>query len=382
MTINQAAKLDKYPLPKIEDLFAQLAGGKTFTKLDLSQAYQQVKLDESSKPYTVVNTHRGLFRYNRLPYGVASAPGCFQRVMESLLKGVPGVVVYIDDVLVTGKTEEEHLAALEETLSRLEKAGLRLQQKKCSFMAASVTYLGHQIDEHGLHPVADKVQAVTKAPRPQNKSELKSFLGLLSYYSRFMPNMSTTLAPLYRLLRLDTSWRWGTRETAAFETAKSQLLSSQVLAHYDPSLELVVACDASAYGVGAVLSHRLPDGTERPIGFASRTLTEAEKKYSQIEKEGLACVFGVTRFHTYVYGRHFTLITDHKPLQSLLDGKHPVSPQASGRIQRWALKLSMYEYDLECRSTHRHGNADALSRLPLPEKTDSGAQNQPSMFCS
>ena len=230
MTINQAAKLDKYPLPKIEDLFAQLAGGKTFTKLDLSQAYQQVKLDESSKPYTVINTHRGLFRYNRLPYGVASAPGCFQRVMESLLKGVPGVVVYIDDVLVTGKTEE-HLAALEETLSRLEKAGLRLQQEKCSFMAASVTYLGHQIDEHGLHPVADKVQAVTKAPRPQNKSELKSFLGLLSYYSRFMPNMSTTLAPLYRLLRLDTSWRWGTRETAALETAKSQLLSSQVLAH-------------------------------------------------------------------------------------------------------------------------------------------------------
>ena len=288
--------------------------------------------------------------------------------MESILKGIPGVVVYIDDVLVTGKTEEEHLAALEETLSRLERAGLRLQKKKCSFMAPSVTYLGHQIDQHGLHPVADKVKAIKEAPRPRNKSELKSFLGLLSYYSRFLPNMSTTLAPLYRLLRHDASWSWAARETASFEAAKSQLLSSQVLAHYDPNLELVVACDASAYGVGAVLSHRLPDGTEKPIGFASRTLSDTEKKYSQIEKEGLACVFGVARFHTYVYGRHFTLITDHKPLQSLFDGKHPVSPQASGRIQRWALKLAMYEYDLECRSTYRHGNADALSRLPLSEK--------------
>ena len=155
----------------------------------------------------------------------------------------------------------------------------------------------------------------------------------------------------------------------AFISSKEQLLSSQVLAHYDPEPELIVACDASAYGVDAVLSHRLPDRTERPIGFASRMLSDTERKHSQIEKEGLACVFGVTRFHTYVIGRHFTLITDHKPLQSLFDGKYPISSQASGRIQRWALKLSMYGYDLQCRSTHQHGNADALSWLPLPEKS-------------
>ena len=154
-----------------------------------------------------------------------------------------------------------------------------------------------------------------------------------------MANMSTTLAPFldYCLLRHDTTWRWGVAEKSAFVASKEQFLSNQVLIHYDPKMELVVACDASAYGVGVVLSHRLPDRTERPIGFVSRTLSDAEKKYSQIEKEGLACVFGVTKFHEYVHGRHFRLITDHKPLQSLFDGKYPISSQASGRIKRWAL---------------------------------------------
>ena len=207
LTVNQAAKVDKYPVPKIQDLFAQVGGGKKFTKLDLSQAYQQAKLDEVSKAYIVINTHRSLFRYNRLPFGVASAPSCFQRVMESLLKGIPGVVVYTDDVLVIGKMDEEHLAALEEVLQRLEQAGLRLQLKKCSFMVPSVIYLGHQIDAEDLHPVAEKIKAIKEAPEPQNRLELKSYLGLLLYYSRFMPNMSTTLAPLYRLLRHDTTWR-------------------------------------------------------------------------------------------------------------------------------------------------------------------------------
>ena len=179
--------------------------------------------------------------------------------MESLLKGIPGVVVYIDDVLITGKTDEEHLAALEEVLQRLEQAGLHLLMKKCSFMVPSVIYLGHQIDTEGLRPVADKVQAIKDAPEPRNRSELNSYLGLLLYYSRFMANMSTTMVPLYHLLRHKTTWRWGVAEKNAFVSSKEQLLTNQVLAHYDPSLDLVVACDASAYALGAVLSHWLPD---------------------------------------------------------------------------------------------------------------------------
>ena len=157
MTVNQASKLDRYPILQVEDLLATLAGGKFFTKLDMSQAYQQLVLDEKSKDLVVVNTHRGLFRYTRLPFGIASAPGVFQRVMESLLRHIPGVIVYIDDILVTGPMDEKHLGSLEEVLDRIESAGLQLKKRKCSFMAKSVVFLGYQIDTQGLHPVAEKV---------------------------------------------------------------------------------------------------------------------------------------------------------------------------------------------------------------------------------
>lgn len=194
-TVNKASRLDKYPIPKIEDLFAELAGRKKFTKLDMSQAYQQLELDTDSKQYVVVNTHRGLYKYHRLPYGISSAPGIFQRTMENLLKGVPNTVVYIDDILVTGRTEEEHLRNLTAVLQRLQKAGLKLKNKKCTFFAKSVEYLGHKIDADGLHPMPEKVQAVKDAPCPMNVSELKSYIGLLSYYGKFLPNLATTLAP-------------------------------------------------------------------------------------------------------------------------------------------------------------------------------------------
>ena len=180
-TVNRASKLDKYPIPKIEDLFAKMSGGKTFTKLDMSQAYQQVPLEKNSRKYVVINTHRGLFQYNRLPFGVSSAPGIFQRIMESLLSDIPFVAVYIDDILVTGPTDDQHLSTLEEVLKRLQEAGLLLKEKKCIFMAESVTYLGFRIDAQGLHPVPEKVKAVQEAPKPQNVTELKSYLGLLSF---------------------------------------------------------------------------------------------------------------------------------------------------------------------------------------------------------
>ena len=341
VTINQASKLDQYPR-KI-------------------QAYQQLLLEENSKRFVVINTHRGLFRYNRLPFGVASAPGIFQRVMESLLSGIPGVVVYIDDILITGKTEADHLVALEEVLKRIENAGLRLKKEKCAFLAPSVVYLGYKVDAQGIHPVAEKVKAIQEAPRPKNVTELKSYLGLLMYYSRFLPNLSDTLAPLYKLLKRHMHWKWTDAQEKAFTRSKESLLSSQLLVHFDPTLNITLACDASAYGIGAVLSHQMPDGLEKPVGFVSRTLSETERRYSQIEKEGLACVFGVKRFHAYLFGHHFTLQTDHKPLMTLFNESKEIPTQASGRIRRWALTLAAYEYTLACRTTKKHANADALS---------------------
>ena len=272
-TINPVFRLDRYPIPKVEDLFTSLSGAKVFSKIDLSQAYQQVPLEEGSRQYVVINTQKGLFRYTRLPFGVSSAPGIFQRVMESLMQGLPGVTVSIDDILVAGATEEEHLKRLEDVLTRLERAGLRAQKSKCQFMKSSVTFPGHRVDADGLHPLAEKVEAVVKAPTPRNLKELKSFLGLLSYYSKFLPNLSSVLAPLYGLLCKDARWKWSVEEEKAFQCSKELLTSSSLLVHFDPTLPLILACDASEVGIGAVLAHRMPDGAERPIGYVSRSLT-------------------------------------------------------------------------------------------------------------
>jgi len=365
-TVNLVSTLDKYPIPKVEDLFSTLVGGKVFSKIDLSQAYQQLLLADESKQYVVINTHKGLFRYTHLPFGVSSAPGIFQRVMENVLQGISNVIIYLDDILLSSATESENLQLIDQVLNRLEKAGLRARKEKCQFFVPSVTYLGHKIDAEGLHPLLDKVQAIQEAPPPTNVQKLKAYLGLLTYYSRFLPNMSTVLSPLYQLLQKATKWQWTAEESKAFLASKDLLTSSQLLVHFNPKLKLILACEASAYGLGVVLVHKYPNDSERLIGYASHSLTKAEKNYSQIEKEGLACIFGVNKFCSYLLGHSFELVTDHKPLLTLFHQHKPTSCQASARIRRWSLQLAAYEYTITFRGTKLHGNADALSRLPLP----------------
>ena len=342
LTVNQVSKLIEYPLPRVDDLFATLAGGKLFTKLDMSHAYQQLLLDEDSKQYVTINTHKGLFKYNRLVFGVASSPAIFQRTMDTLLQGIPHVAVYLDDILITGATEAKHFENLEQVLKRLSDAGLRLRREKCVFMAERVTYLGHTITAEGLRPVEDKVRAIKEAPSPKNVTELRSFLGMVNYYGKFLQDLSKVLAPLYNLLHNDTKWQWCVEQEQAFKEVKELLHSAKLLVHYDPEKDIVLSCDASPYGLGAVLSHVMKNGSEKPVGFASRTLTAAEKGYSQLDKEGLAIVFAVKRFHQYLYGRVFKIYTDHKPLMSLFSETRGIPPLASARIQRWALILSAY----------------------------------------
>ena len=287
-------------------------------------------------------------------------------MIESVLQGVDGVVIYLDDILITGPTEKDHLKSLEVVLKHLDKAGLRVKMKKYEFMKPEVDYLGHNIDKTRLHPLRDKVQAIQDAPIPLSVHELKSYLGLLTYYNKFLPKLSSTLFPLYRLLWKDFQWSWGVEEERDFSKSKELLTSTKCLTHFDSSLPLILACDASAYGIGAVLAHRIPDGTEKPIGYVSRTLVKAERNYSQLEKEGLSCIFRIKKFHVYLLGHYFELITDHKPLLGLLRENCSISAQASARIKRWCLFLSTYEDTLILRGTKAHANADALSRLPLP----------------
>ena len=365
MTVNQASKTESYPLPKIDDLLASLAGGKKFSKLDLANAYQQVPLDDKSKKLVAINTHKGLFQYNRLPFGVSAAPSIFQCTMETLLQGLSGVCLYLDDILITGKTDQEHLSNLVAVLQRLQEAGMKLKPDKCSFMLQEVEYLGHKISEKGLQPTTEKVRAIVDAPQPKDVTQLKSFLGMLNYYGKFLPNLSTQLAPLYSLLKKNSRWFWGAEQRNAFKQAKSMLTSSCVLTHYDASKPLILACDASPYGVGAVLSHQVGDD-DLPIAFTSRSLAPAEKNYSQIDKEALAIIFGVKHFHQYLFGQFFTIKSDHKPLQHLLGEKKGIPAMASARVQRWALTLSAYNYSVQYVPGKDHSNADAFSRLPLP----------------
>ncbi len=284
------------------------------------------------------------------------------------------VVVYLDDLLIVGKDEQEHLATLCKVLQRLQDSGLKVKQCKCEWGQTRVEYLGHVIDGRGVYPTKDKVRAIQDAPAPSNVKELRAFLGLVNYYGRFVPHQSTVLAPLYRLLKEQVVWQWGKKEQCAFDECKELLTSDKVLVHYDPQLSLTLACDASAYGIGAVLQHTMPNGEEHPIAYASRTLSPAEKKYSQIEKEALSVIYGVKKFHQYLWGRSFNLMTDHKPLVTLF-GEHKHFPMmAAARIQRWAIILSAYDYHICYRKSENHGNADGLSRVPLPEITDVGTE--------
>lgn len=366
VTVNQALEVEQYPLPKPDDLYATLPGGSKFSKLDLSQAYQQLMLDEDSSHFVTINTHCGLYRYTRLPFGIASALAIFQKLMDTVLQGIPHVICYLDDILVTGKDDEDHLRNLAIVLQRLEDYGFRLKRAKCEFLQQSVEYLGHQIDAEGLHATPSKLQAILQAPTPKNVQELRSFLGLLNYYGKFFPNLATLLQPLNSLLQHDECWKWSPGCNTAFQQAKQELASARVLVHYDPSLPIILAGDASTYGNGAVISHLMPDGSEHPIAFASRTLSKSERNYAQLEKEALSLIFGVKKVHQYLYGRTFTLITDHKPLLTILGTKKGIPSLAAARLQRWAILLSGYQYHIAFKSTLEHTNADGLSRLPLP----------------
>ncbi|PAA84717.1 hypothetical protein BOX15_Mlig028849g1 [Macrostomum lignano] len=365
VTLNPQLKIDHYPMPTPEELYDAVGGGKIFSKLDLSECYLQFPLDEASQDLTTINTHKGLFKFKRLPYGVSSAPALCQQIMESVLQGASSTCCRIDDILVAGKNSEDHLSNLREVLNRLRKAGLRLKLEKCRFFESGVEYLGSLISSEGVRKSPKKVEAIRASPKPTTVSELRSFLGLANYYAKHVANFSTKAAPLYKLLRKDTAWEWTASQQSAWEALKEALASDTVLTGYNPDWPLILAADASSVGIGAVISHVVPDGTEKPIAFASRSLNAAEKNYAQIEKEALAIIFGMKKFHNYTYGQKITIITDHQPLTSIFGPKNGVSATAAARLQRWALTLAAYDYDIRYKNTKQHGNADFLSRLPL-----------------
>nr|KAG5689431.1 hypothetical protein BaRGS_012253 [Batillaria attramentaria] len=367
--INDQLADHRHPMPLPEELMQKLGGGFGYTKIDLADAYNQIKLAPESQRRLALSTHRGVLLQQRLPFGIKSAPGYFQEIMENLTSDLPGVAVFQDDILTSGKDAKDHLSNLERLLTRLNDKGLRCRREKCLFAQPSVEYLGHTLSAEGISK-GSKVEAVLKMPPPSDVSSLKSFLGSVQFYGKFIPNLATMAEPLYRLTKKANPWKWGEEEQAAFEQLKQVLSSDQVLVHFDPEKPVGLACDASNVGIGAVLFHRYPDGSERPIANVSKTLTAAERNYSQIHKEALAIIYGLRKFYQYLYGRQFILVTDHKPLTALFGPKKGTPLLAANRLARWALWLNQFDYTIEYRKTADHGNADALSRLPSGDDID------------
>ena len=370
VTINPYMIVDHFPLPNFEEIAAKLNGGEEFSVIDLKDAYLQLEVDEASQQYLVIATHLGYYKYLRMPMGISSGPGIWQRTINTILQGVPGVGVFIDDIIVSGKTRAQLLQNLRLVLQLLLNAGITTQLPKCNFLQPSVKYMAHIFDKTGIHPTDDKVEAICNRPMPTNVAQLRSLLGQINYYAKFIPDLQGQCAPLHRLLQQGTTWKWTDNDTAIVKRLNTKLTSNSTLVHFDEHKPLVLSCDACEYGVGAELAHILPDGSTRPVAFASRTLSGAERNYSSLDREALAIVFGVLKFHQYLYARRFTLYTDHRPLQHIF-GASDTPKTAANRLQRWSVTLSAYNYDIKYRPARFNGSADSLSRLPLPTTTAS-----------
>lgn len=356
-------------MPRIENIFVALQGGQKFSKLDFLNAYNQLIVDTKTRRLLSWSTPFGIYEVYRLPYGTKPACAIFQSIVEKVLQGCKGTVNFLDDVVVTGKTQAEHIENLEEVLRRLDLAGFKLNKNKCEFFKDSIYYLGHKISEKGLEKDSAKISAILDSPQPKNNTEVRAFCGMINYYSKFIPNVQGNLKPLYDLLGKNKEFRWDKRCQHAFEWAKKQMVSDKVLVHFDPEKPVRLACDSSQYGIGAVLMHVMPDSSERPICFISRVLTAAERNYSMIMKEALAIYWAVNKLYQYLAGRKFEIVCDHKSLQALF-GEYKSLPQmAAGRIQRWSLFLSNFNYTFRYIKGSENTKADALSRLPLPVDT-------------
>ena len=364
VTINKFIKTEHYPLPNIDDIFASLANCMYFCVIDLTGAYQQVKLSEESKEFLTINTHKGLFRYNTLSFGVASAPAIFQAIMDQILVNLPKVCCYLDDIIIGGSTEDECKQNLLLVLERLSQYNVKINLEKSKFLEKSVKYLGHILEYNKVRPNPEKMDAVNNAPVPKNVTQLQSYLGLINYYRRFIPNLSTELKDLYKLLGKSGDFNWSNKCDEAFKKSKELLTNNKILELYDPNKPIIVQTDASPYGVGAVMSH-LVNGVEKPVLFAPSSLSPAEKNYSQLHREALAIIFAVKKFNKYIYGKEFTIVTDHQALCEIFNPAKQTPAVAAARLQRWTVILFMYKYKILHRAGNKMGNVDALSRLPL-----------------
>ena len=366
--LNNHVLREPYPIPAVDDTHAFLSGAVRFCKLDANSGFWQVPLAEESRPLTTFITPFGRYQFNKLPFGISCAPELFQSRMNAVLDGLERFVCLIDDVLVFGKSQDEHNTRLKAVLQRLEEAKVTLNGSKCEFNKSSVKFLGHIVDQNGIRADPAKTTSITKMPPPQSVTEVRRFMGLVNQLGKFSSRIAEISQPVRELLRSDRAWVWGPDQQKAFEAIKQELVKPTVLALYNPEAETKVSADASSYGLGAVLLQQ-NDGNWKPVAYASRSLSDTERTYAQIEKEALASTWACEKFRNYILGKSFLIKSDHKPLIPLLNTKH--LEDMPPRILRFRVRLAKFKYTAQ----HIPGKllyvADALSRAPEGDEESS-----------
>ena len=357
--LNKVTIFDAEPMPNMERVFNKMAGYKYFSKFDLTKGYYQVPLTDEAKQFTAFETSLGLMQFTVTPFGLVNSGASFCRMMRMVLNGMRNTESFVDDVWIYTNTWEEHMMEVEEFLSRIRNAGLTAKPNKCVIGASKVECLGHFISQKGLHPNEEKIKAIVQLERPQTKKQVRSWLGMTGFYRRHIPNYSIIAAPLTELTKNrqpNKHIQWTDAEEKAFRTLKDRLTNYPVLRLPEANKTFILQTDASDKGLGAILSQEFEDG-KFPIAYASRKLLDRERNYSVIEKECLAIVWGIEKFHIYLYGAKFILETDHAPLTYLHSAK-TLNP----RIMRWALRLQPYHFRLRAVKGRENMGPDCLSR--------------------
>ncbi|UYV67074.1 hypothetical protein LAZ67_4003826, partial [Cordylochernes scorpioides] len=361
--LNNVTVKDVYPIPRIDEVMDTLQGSTHFSAIDLRSGYWQVEVEERDKEKTAFTTAHGLYEFNVMPFGLCNAPATFERNMENMLGNLRWQIClcYLDDVIIYSPDFPTHLKRLEAVFRCFRESNLRLNDKKCRFAFEELENLGYITSKHGIKPAEHNIKAVRNFPRPKKVKEVQSFLGMCSYYRKFIKDFSKIADPLTNLIKKSVSFTWTERQEEAFQTLKTALLSPPILGHFNPNAPTYVHTDASNIGIGATLVQDI-GGEEKVISYLSRTLSKAEQNYSTTEKECLAVVWSMSKLRPYLYGRHFKIVTDHHALCWLKNLKAP-----TGRLARWALKIQEYDFDIIHKSGKKHLDADGLSRGPLPE---------------
>ena len=360
--LNKDIVREKFQLPTVEETLTKIGEASFFSKLDANSGFYQIKMDSKSTEYTCFSTPFGRYVYKRLPMGISSAPEVFMREMSQILEGLPGVACMMDDVVVFAKTKKEHDSRLENTLKKLSSAGVTLNPDKCVFEKKSIKYLGHIVSAEGIKADPAKIKAIQDFPSPKNVTGVRQFLGMVNQLAKFVPNIAEMTKPIRELLHKNNLWSWTEVQETAFNSLKKILTSDKVLVPYDPNKKSMLAVDACNYGLGAAIFQETVKGWQ-PVAYASKSLTDTERRYAIIEKEALAVTYGCEKFAQYLIGRKFEIQTDHRPLLACLQTKR--LDQLTPRLQRLKLRLSRFDYHITYVPGKEHYVPDAMSRAPV-----------------